>query len=82
MATHTSPTKLSVEAIVDRIYAFRQITPLDQRLLRSALLSKNALTATEQFHLNRVFEGLQSGFILVVEWPEYLSPFLLPWAEG
>lgn len=67
MPNHPNPPKVSVEAIVDRIFAFRQITPIDQRLLRSALLSKDALSENDQFHLNRVFEGLQSGSILVVE---------------
>lgn len=67
MATYTGSSKISVEEIVDRIFAFRQITPIDQRLLRSVLLSKQSLTEKDQLHLNRVFEGLQSGLILVVE---------------
>ncbi|HLO51927.1 MAG TPA: hypothetical protein VK211_26190 [Kamptonema sp.] len=67
MPTTTTPPKVSVEAIVDRIFAFRQITPIDQRLLRSALLSKESLSAKDQLHINRVFEGLRSGMILVVE---------------
>lgn len=67
MMPTTTPPKISVEAIVDRIFAFRQITPIDQRLLRSALLSKQSLSEKDQLHLNRIFEGLQSGMILVVE---------------
>lgn len=67
ITSHFSSSKVSVEAIVDRIFAFRQITPIDQRLLRSALLSKQALSEKDQFQLNRVCEGLQSGLILVVE---------------
>ena len=67
ITTQSIPPKVSVEAIVDRIFAFRQITPIDQRLLRSALLSKKALSEKDQFQLNRVCEGLQSGLILVVE---------------
>ena len=67
MMPTTTPPKISVEAIVDRIFAFRQITPIDQRLLRSVLLSKQSLSEKDQLHLNRIFEGLQSGMILVVE---------------
>lgn len=59
--------KVSVEAIVERILTFRQITTLDQRLLKSALLSQEPLSYDDQIHLNRVFEGIRSGFILVSE---------------
>ena len=67
MPTNASPPKVSVEDIVDRIFAFRQITSIDQRLLRSALLSTQSLSANDQVQLNRVFEGLRNGIILVVE---------------
>jgi|JFJP01.1.fsa_nt_gi hypothetical protein len=65
--TNTISPKISVETIVERIFAFRQITAIDRQLLRSALISKESLSDKEQLHLNRVFEGLRSGTILVVE---------------
>ena len=67
MPTNASPPKVSVEDIVERIFAFRQITSIDQRLLRSALLSTQSLSESDQMQLNRVFEGLRNGIILVVE---------------
>ncbi len=58
-------SKISVEAIVQRIFAFRQITPLDRRLIKSAVL--DGLDQKDHFHIDRVCQGIQSGLILVVE---------------
>lgn len=63
----TSIPKISVEAIAQRIFAFRQITPLDRRLLKSAVLSKKSLDAKDKFQIQRVCQGIQNGLILVVE---------------
>ncbi|MGB3263366.1 MAG: hypothetical protein WBA89_05360 [Microcoleus sp.] len=60
-----SVPKISVEAIAQRIFAFRQITPLDRELLQSAVL--NGLDQKDHFHINRLCEGIQKGLILVVE---------------
>jgi hypothetical protein len=57
--------KISVEAIVQRIFAFRQITPLDRRLIKSAFL--NGLDDQDRVHIDRVCQGIQKGLILVVE---------------
>ncbi|MBE9187230.1 hypothetical protein IQ270_21895 [Microcoleus sp. LEGE 07076] len=57
--------KISVEAVAQRIFAFRQITPLDRQLLKSAVL--NGLDQKDHFHINRLCEGIQNGLILVVE---------------
>ncbi|MEG4344140.1 hypothetical protein QUB70_12730 [Microcoleus sp. A003_D6] len=57
--------KISIEAIVQRIFAFRQITPLDRRLIKSAVL--DGLDDKDHAHLNRVCQGIQNGLILVVE---------------
>ncbi len=57
--------KISVEAIVQRIFAFRQITPLDRRLIKSAVLG--GLDEKDHSHINRVCQGIQNGLILVVE---------------
>ncbi|MEG3987142.1 hypothetical protein QUA20_16435 [Microcoleus sp. Pol7_A1] len=57
--------KISIEAIVQRIFAFRQITPLDRRLLKSAVL--DGIDQNDHVHINRVCQGIQNGLILVVE---------------
>jgi len=60
-----SVPKISVEAIAQRVLAFRQITPLDRQLLKSAVL--DGLDQKDHFHINRLCEGIQKGLILVVE---------------
>ena len=63
--SYTNTTKISVEAIAQRIFAFRQITPLDRDLLKSAVL--NGLEPKDHSHINRLCHAIQSGLILVVE---------------
>jgi hypothetical protein len=63
--SYTSNSTISVEAVVQRIFAFRQITPLDRRLLKSAVL--DGLDEKDHFHIDRVCQGIQNGLILVVE---------------
>ncbi|EGK85407.1 hypothetical protein D0A34_01845 [Microcoleus vaginatus PCC 9802] len=59
--------KITIEAIVQRIFAFRQITPLDRRLLKSAMLAEKGLDEKDHSHINRVCQGIRNGLILVVE---------------
>jgi len=59
--------KASVEKIVERIFAVRQITRTDQQLLMSELLSKNTLNQKDESLINRVFNALQKGLIRVVD---------------
>jgi hypothetical protein len=63
----TTNSQISVEAVVQRIFAFRQITPLDRRLLKSAVLSEKGLDEKDNFQINRLCQGIQKGLILVVE---------------
>jgi hypothetical protein len=58
---------ISLDQVVDRIFAFRQISQLDQRLLMSMLLSKDSLSAQDHALINRVFDALQRGLIRVVD---------------
>ena len=58
---------VSIEQYVEHIFATRQITRFTQELLMSALLSKKALSDSEQVYINRVFDGLRSGLIKVAE---------------
>jgi predicted transcriptional regulator len=59
--------KISVESILERIFAIRQINRTDQHTLMSALLSKDALSEKDQRQINQVYEGIQKGFIKIVE---------------
>jgi len=63
--SYASTTKVSVEAIVQRIFAFRQITALDRRLLKSAVM--DGLDPKDHSQINRLCHAIQSGLILVVE---------------
>lgn len=68
MMTYQSPTRqVSLEAVVKRIFAYRQITRLDQQLMMSALLEKNNLSEQEQHYINQVSDGLRRGLIKVVD---------------
>lgn len=67
MQAQATLPKLSVETIVERILAFRQITRIDQRLLMAALLSKDSFNENEHSQINLVFDRLQRGLIRVVD---------------
>jgi hypothetical protein len=58
---------ISLEQVVERIFRMRQITRIDQRLLMTALLSKDSLTETEYKNINKVFDALQQGLIKVAD---------------
>ncbi len=57
--------QVPIEKIFERIFAFRQITTIDQRLLLSAVLSKDKLNEKEQTLLNIVFERLDKGLLWI-----------------
>ncbi|MBO1351543.1 MAG: hypothetical protein EBE86_031145 [Hormoscilla sp. GUM202] len=59
--------KIEVEKLIERIFKFRQITRLDQELLMSNLLAKDALSDAEYQLVNRVFDALQQGRLNVVD---------------
>ncbi|XZO04680.1 MAG: hypothetical protein ACM65L_13640 [Microcoleus sp.] len=63
--SYTSTTKISVEAIAQRVLAFRQITALDRRLIKSAVM--NGLDQKDHSHINQLCQAIQSGLVLVVE---------------
>lgn len=67
MPISTSAPKVAVEQLVDRIFTFRQITRLDQRLLMSTLLSKEALNDADYIQINRVLDAVQKGLLKVVD---------------
>jgi hypothetical protein len=59
--------QIHLDHLVERIFAFRQITRLDQRLLMSVLLSKEEITPSENTQINRIFEAVRAGRIQVVD---------------
>ncbi|WP_017719021.1 hypothetical protein [Kamptonema formosum] len=67
MQAQATLPKLSVETIVERILAFRQITRIDQRLLMAALLSKDSFNENEHSQINVMFDRLQRGLIRIVD---------------
>ncbi|MBD1938447.1 hypothetical protein [Microcoleus sp. FACHB-68] len=67
MQAQATLPKISLDKIVERIMAFRQISRIDQRLLMSSLLSKDSLSEQDQSNINRVFDALQRGLLKVVD---------------
>ena len=59
--------KVSVEAILERIFTQRQINRTDQRILMSALLSQHSLSEKDQYQINQVYDAIQRGLIKVVD---------------
>lgn len=66
MPAQTHLPNLSIEQLVERIFAFRQISPLDQQLLKSALLSKPNLSDAERRSIARVFKAVQQGHLVII----------------
>lgn len=56
-----------VDELVEQIIASRRITKADQMRMMSALLSQHCINEREHRQINRVFEGLRSGLIRVVD---------------
>jgi hypothetical protein len=59
--------KFPVEQVANRIIGLRKITRIDQHLFMSALLSKKSLSLEEQNLVERVYQGLNKGWIKVVD---------------
>jgi hypothetical protein len=58
---------ISLEAIVEWIFSSRQISRIHQKLLMSVKLSNNLISDAEKQLLDQVFDGLQRGFLKVVD---------------
>lgn len=59
--------KFPIQQVANRIIYLRQITRLDQKLFMSAVLSKKFLSSEEKNLVERVYQGLNKGWIKVVE---------------
>ncbi|HEY9645489.1 MAG TPA: hypothetical protein V6C88_03915 [Chroococcidiopsis sp.] len=67
MKAQVDSTEYSIGRIVERIFSTRRISRADQSTFMSSLLSKNALSDDELEQINKVFDGLRTGLIRVVE---------------
>ena len=59
--------KFPVQQIANRIIYGRKISRLDQHLFMSSLLSKKSLSPEEKNLVERVYDGLNKGWIKVVD---------------
>lgn len=59
--------KFPVEQIANRIICLRKISRIDQHLFMSAVLSKKFLSPEEKNLVEQVYQGLNKGWIKVVE---------------
>ncbi|MBD2098836.1 hypothetical protein H6F90_27625 [Trichocoleus sp. FACHB-591] len=58
---------MAIQELADRILVSRRISRTDQNRFMSALLAKNSLSTEDQQQITRVFDGLQTGLIRVVD---------------
>ena len=66
MQAQVSVSQLTIDEIVNQIFAVRQIDRCVQRQFMNALLSKTTLNNQDQAHISRVFDALQQGLLRVV----------------
>jgi hypothetical protein len=59
--------KFPVQQVANRIIYLRKITRVDQHLFMSAVLSKKLLSLEEKNLVEQVYQGLNKGWIRVVE---------------
>lgn len=67
MSSTTVNSQFDLDKLINRIFTFRQITRLDQKLLMSILLSKEEITEEDNNKINRVFDAVRSGRLQVVD---------------
>ncbi|WP_204152601.1 hypothetical protein [Leptolyngbya sp. CCY15150] len=57
----------SLEDVIRRIFETHRITRADQEQLMALMLSKSALSDIDKNHVNRIFDGLSSGLVRVID---------------
>ncbi len=62
----TVTSRNSVDRIVERILKWKKITRIDQNMLMSELLSKECISQKDKYHIDRLFDELNSGLLKVV----------------
>ncbi|MBW4496789.1 MAG: hypothetical protein KME26_27690 [Oscillatoria princeps RMCB-10] len=67
MQAQATAPQLSIEQLVDRIFACHRISRADQQRFMKAMLSKDSFSPGDRRLIARVFDGLQKGLLRVVE---------------
>ncbi len=67
MNLQATPPSNSIEQLVDRILSSRRITRRDQARFMATFMAKEALSSSEQAQIDRIFDGLRSGLLKVVD---------------
>ncbi|MBW4492846.1 MAG: hypothetical protein KME26_07110 [Oscillatoria princeps RMCB-10] len=57
----------TVEQVICQIFTRRRISRMDQHLLMTVLLSKDAISPEEETQVQKVFDFLQRGLLKVVD---------------
>jgi hypothetical protein len=57
----------TIERFVERILKARQISRADQKILMAAFSSKDFLTRDDEILIDRIFDGLRSGLLRIVD---------------
>jgi len=60
-------SKEMVREVISTITSRRIINRADQKIFMSALLSKSTLSVEDQAMIEKIYQGLQSGLIKVVD---------------
>ena len=66
MQAQASISQLTLDEIVNQIFAVRQIDRGIQRQFMNTLLNKTTLNPQDQAHIRRVFDALQRRLLRVV----------------
>ncbi|MGC9503957.1 hypothetical protein [Baaleninema sp.] len=65
MTSQNAPSQLSLTQVVERIFALRQITPIDRQLLHRAVLDRKTLSPAEYQLIQQLQEALHRGKIWI-----------------
>lgn len=67
MPSTASVSQLMIEQVIHQIFTRRRISPMDQHLLMTVLLSKDVLSPQEQHLIDELFAALKTGMLKVVK---------------
>lgn len=67
MQSQVSSPVSSLEDVIRRIFETHRISRADQAQLMALMLSKSALSDADKTLVNRIFDGLSSGLVRVID---------------
>jgi len=67
MQSQVSLPQASIEQVIERIFSTRRITRADQEQFMRLMLSKNVLSDAEKRQVSRIFDGLRTGLVRVID---------------